>query len=647
MGWTSTVPYIRDAEDGSEAVLDRPLKVLAERTEWLKARLDTLTNKAAVVAESVKVASTVAVGDLVYFDAVNAQYDKALAEWSLTFGSEGELNPGARAFVKGLVIAKSSASLADIVRMGDWSDAALVTAVLGASPDAGVYYLSATTAGAVTITPPPLKAQVLTYEGGDTISFHVIGHPQPNHIHRTYAMLEAWLAVADPEFTDMTIPNGAIFGYDVPADTDLSALFVSYPGTVSLFAKTTAGADTFVMLDPALYEVNRYGVWWMSASVDPTDFYEITLYAYSPMSYMEPVVRAATSTTPESLSVRAVNGVLELTEQPFTQSSPTYSATAVSSISGRLQQMTPVISSLIAGSGAHVATFSNGRAVVSLDAVTDALIDADIYNLDNAVEDSSGAWISVLLPRGRTSSLTGRVPLPKLPDTVDYDVTVFAWIAGSAGQTGISASAMLVESPRITGLKPLSGPTLTTTIAGAGSDASQVYHREGASHMDLSSYSPSEGSLFVTLSSLGAVDVRIIRFGAIVNVLGAADVPDPMQQGLAARVVIPAGYSGSVVQSLTLPETGGATWDYTLRVGSAQRTGMVLGTVALGGDVRYADDTSTADAGSGGTSLVTLSVDYVATVGDVTGVIRLLCTNASASPAILTVYGILLDTTEA
>ena len=647
MSWVSTVPYVADGEEGSAVVIDRPLHALAERTEWLKARLDALTNKAAVVAQAMRVAQTVVVGDLVYFDAINLQYDKALAEWSSILGPEGDLQPGARAFVKGLVLAKQNAGMADILRLGDWTDSALITAVFGASPEAGVYHLSATSPGDVTLTPPSLKCQVLTYEGGDTLSLHIIGHPQPNHIHRQYEMVEAWLEPTDPEFTDMTVPVGAVKGYDVPADNDLSNLFVSYPGQLLLFAKLGAADHDLVMLDPALYIVNRYGIWWMSGAVAPTAFYDMRAFAYSPMSYDEPVVRAIRSATPESLTVTAAAGVATLTELPFTQSALTPSPSAVSSISGRLQQMTPVISGLLAGPGAHVANFTNGRAVVSLESLVDALLDADIYNLNNAVEDSSGDWISVMLPRGRNSSLTGRVPLPRLPTGVNYDVTVFAWIAGSAGQTGLSVSAMLTESPRSAGLKPITGPTLSTTLSGAGSDSSQAYHRETTETLDLTGHTASEGSLFVTLSSAGAVDVRIIGFGVIVSVIGTQALVDPMQQGLSARVVIPSGYSGAIVQSLTLPETGGASWEYTMRVGSAQRSGFVQGTVALGGDIRYADAPSTADAGSGGTTSVLLSVDYVPTAGDVPGVIRLLCTNNSANPAILTVYGILLDTTEA
>lgn len=645
MGWTSTVPYIQDAEDGSSAVLDRPLKVLAERTEWLKSRLDELTNKAAVVSQSVRVASTVVVGDLVYFNSATGQYEKALAEWSASFGAEGDLMPSDRAFVKGLVLAVNSSNTADILRMGDWTDAAVRLAVLGASPDKGVYYLSATSPGGVTMDPPPLKSQVLVYEGGDTISFQVMGHPQPNHIHRQYDMAESWLPVTDPEFTDMTIPTDAILGYDVPADSDLSQLFVLYPGSVTLCAKTIVDGTSLVLVDPDLYEVNRYGIWWMSADVDPTDFFDMKLFAYSPLSYDEPVLRAAESITPESLTVQAAQGVLQITQLPFTQNSLVASATAVSSLSGRVQNMTPIVSSLLAGSGAHVANFSNGKAVVSLESLIDAQIDADIYNLNNAVEDSSGDWISVLLPRGRVSTLTGRVPLPKLPTGIDYSVTAFAWVAGSSGQTGVAAKLVLMESPRIAGFKEVAGPSLTTTIPGAGTDSSLVYYREASDDFDMSGDSPSEGSLFLTLTGDGTADVRIIRFGVIVNEVAASGLPDPMAAGLAVRITIPAGYTGSIVQSLVLPESGGASWEYTLRLGSAQRSGFVLGSVAPDGDVSYADDPSTADAGSGSTTEVTFRVDYVATVGDVPGVIRLLCDNTSASPAIITVYGVLLDTT--
>lgn len=638
MAWSSTVPYISAGEDASAAVLDRPLKVLADRTEWLKGQLDTLTNKSAVVARSVSVASTVTVGDLVYFDAVEGQYDKALAEWSATLGAEGELLPGVRAFVKGLVVVKAASNTADVLRIGDWTDAVTVLAALGASPEMGVYYLSADTPGAATLTAPPLKTQVITYEGGDTLSVQVVGHPQPNHVHRRYTLAESWLEPDDPDLADMDPPTDAVYGYDVTADADLSALFVAYPGEITLFGDGT-------LVDPAKYETNRWTIWWMSATTEPAA--DMTAFAYSPMAHDEPVIRGVVSATPESLTAVAAAGVLTLTELPFTQTAATHSATAVSSISGRTQQMTTIVSGLTAGSGAHVANFSDGRAVVSLDTTVDAQIDADIYNLNNAVEDSSGDWISVLLPRGRISSLTGRVPLPKLSTTAYYQVTAFAWIAGAASQSALTVRVAMTESPRITGYKVIAGPTLDTTLAAAGSDSSLAYYRETTEALDLTAYSPSEGALFVKLTSDGAADTRVIRFGAIVAVIGAVAIPDPASQGLATRVVIAFGLTNAVVQSLTLPESGGATWEYTLRLGAAQRTGTVLGSVAPDGDVHSADDPSTSDAGSGSTDEVSLSVDYVPTVGDTPGVIRLLCTNLSATQnAILTVYGVVLDTTE-
>lgn len=66
--WTDAVPFISDGDDGNQNTFNTPLQALTDRTDYLKAELDSLTNKSNLLAFRVETSSDVEAGDLVYFD---------------------------------------------------------------------------------------------------------------------------------------------------------------------------------------------------------------------------------------------------------------------------------------------------------------------------------------------------------------------------------------------------------------------------------------------------------------------------------------------------------------------------------------------------------------------------------------------------
>lgn len=120
--WRAIIEKIQNGEPVEQAVANRALVALADRTDWLKNRIEGLdTTSGRLTLSSVSISSEVSGGDWVYYDRVDDNYKRAIA--SLTFNEE--LNtylPDESSMVAGLVVDKISASLAVVLIIGEGVD---------------------------------------------------------------------------------------------------------------------------------------------------------------------------------------------------------------------------------------------------------------------------------------------------------------------------------------------------------------------------------------------------------------------------------------------------------------------------------------------------------------------------------------------
>jgi hypothetical protein len=511
--WNDSVPLIVDGTTGNQTTFNTPLQALIDRTDYLKQRLDELSNLSNTIQANVVTASDVVVGDLVWYNPTYSRLEKALAVWDTSYDTNGELKVSPRASVAGLVISKSADTIGDLLLEGEYEDEAVVTALLGANPLQGRYWLSNVNAGKAIPTTPPLKVPVLTYEGSNRLVLNLTAVPTPNHIHKSLDLEKGWLLITDPAFTGMDIPGTAVRGYDIASDPDLTELFATYHGEIAVINDGT-------LLNTDSVVVNGSNIWWMRVDV-PQGWFKA--YAYLPYLNGEPVLRSASSDTPAELTISAANGHLKANAVPWTTATAQVTTpSAITDITGKVITRTPVITSVTSGIGANVSITSQGKAVVSLDTSMESLIDAQLVDLNNALQFTDDPYILFNFPANRVSSILGKVNVPKMNTGNTYSMSVWAMVKGMTGGTvptpvtfpSLTVSMIFVPNPG-TGTTDLGTLVpVVTSLPDIASVQGNVYFRETPSGLGRITVT-SEGTLYIKLSAVSAAgDKVMLRFGA-------------------------------------------------------------------------------------------------------------------------------------
>ena len=522
--WQPTVPLFTVSSDTKSATLNQPIQALIQRTDYLKTVLDDVTAGQQLIIPCTNLGSTTVVGDAVYLDPTDETYKPAVAKWEDTYAADGNLVVADSSIVIGFVLSKTTSTSGVIVSQGLVDDAAFILAALGASPAPGLYLLSAATAGAVASAVVGLNIPCLFYLGGDRCLIldrsTWLAH---SHIHRTFTMAAGWAVVADAQFDDMTKPAGATYGYQIASDTDLTELFTVVPGMIKVTGSNVAVPGGTILATTQVV-INSDNVWWVEAATNPATVYtEYIMYASVPVSYGEPIVRGAKSNYPLELAVSASQGMLTIDPVAWALGTATASGTALKSVSGKTYNTTPVISSLANAGGAAISVnLTTGAATIGLDSSFEAMIDADIVNLDNAVQSVDSPFAYFTLPANRTAEIIGRVPIPKY-DTGTLVAAAFAEVRGINGATvltpinfpALTVTMTFVPSPDPTPIALGSLVPLVTSFALFSSVQDTLYYSETpdpAGHIAVSS----EGMLYIKISiAAGSYDKDIFRFGAI------------------------------------------------------------------------------------------------------------------------------------
>ena len=557
--WRDDIPYLKDGKPATAATFNPPLSALASRTDYLKRELDGVTNKSNIVDYAVSCDIGVEIGDLVYYDSARGRYDKALAVMAEDYAQNGQIEASEKAYVKGLVVDKPTATSADLLIYGVWEDEDIVNKVLGPGAAKGLYYLSQTEPGKAVPEAPPLVVPIITYAGEWVVTLTTSNLFQPNHQHRYQLLRGEWLPANDAAFDEMEKPAWAVKGYDVSNDPEFAEWFVTYPGQLVVFLDGK-------LQDPSTIVTTRDNIWYMgeygggsssssssslsslSSSSDssfsslsssslssassassssssesssspssqssassgssessessssysgseswlsesslssessasslsnsssesslsnsssssesslsssssnssssessesswssssswmeewPDNAGSVVVYGYVPFVNGEPVVRAISTDTPCEIALEDDKGVVSVSMKPWEiLDQESNGAYAIERISDRTQRRIPVVSGLTSSGGVVVKSRGDGVYDISSADVVEALLDAELVNLNNVIELSDDPYVWFDFPAGRDASLTARVAVPRLNPRNRYIAKAWAHIRG-------------------------------------------------------------------------------------------------------------------------------------------------------------------------------------------------------------------------
>lgn len=286
--WKANINFIQDGERVDANVSGRPDRALSDRTAYLKDRIDAIDNGQAIFAFDVAVDSSVLIGQAVYWNKANQQFEKALS--SVVTDNHGNLVNADQAEVLGVVFSKTSATIATLVISGK-IQLDLTNAISG-SLIPGKYFLSATTAGNLTTETEGAGIPVL-YADGNGIVFVELQHkniaeshchfkfdlyttvagvhniPAPGQRHTITnpdSSLPGWLPADDSTFNGLA-PKGAAFGYNLSKHSALSRVWPPLPieySSMVLFSGDQGLGQEIPIGETNLAVIDRNGIWWMS-----------------------------------------------------------------------------------------------------------------------------------------------------------------------------------------------------------------------------------------------------------------------------------------------------------------------------------------------------------------------------------------------
>lgn len=297
--WSYKIPHVTPGEPVQAGVVSRPDRALAERTDYLKDRLDAAEVGKAIFDLDATVSSDVLPGHAVYWNATEKRYEPAIVVVENDIPSQTLVVRPSSDCV-GLCYKKSAENKADIVLRGLVSFKNLTNSI-GETVAPGKYYLSAVTPGKLARQKPPITVAVCYVLGPrDNCSdeLRVIVCPQvrdslDEHTHFRFDLitrpagtlsvttvegeervsingnvnLAGWLPASHPTFSGKA-PNGAKFGYNIKKHPALSRVWPPIPiQSVALLwdkGENRVGATEIPLGSTGAAIVDVNGIWWMS-----------------------------------------------------------------------------------------------------------------------------------------------------------------------------------------------------------------------------------------------------------------------------------------------------------------------------------------------------------------------------------------------
>lgn len=452
----------------------------------------SITNaKSAIVRQQVPIASSVQVGDLVYYDTTDALFKPALAALLALPGHQGESVEAPESRVEGMIINKDTANnTGTLLQGGYYNSSSCAAGCLGASATAGTYYLSPTTAGKAVKDPGAhLRQPVLTYYGDGKFSLALFCIAHDNHFHASETV-DNW----SPANADA--PTGYPFQYTPNTDlgeisNEVTAIFCA-----GLLQRAGDGMD-FNIVDGVLYS--------------KTEQAGVVIFNHFPFAYGSPVVRNITSTD-DSLGVTNKNGLVTLNPSPWVVGAARKSRMALSAIGGRVINFTPVVTGITAGNGITATENTDGSVKLAAQSRVGDPIDA--YNLNfngtTLACDNNNLASYITFPAGRTSASLS-ISLPVTGITSGANLTAKVWgIVDGVGRP-FDVVEQFSAHPSIENPSVSADPvTCSGKLQLAGSSGTLTYAETSGGVMVNGNGSLSARILLPTSNT---ADVRLLRVG--------------------------------------------------------------------------------------------------------------------------------------
>jgi len=293
--WQYKITHVAPGEPVQAGTVSRPDRALADRTEYLKARLDAAEAGKAIFDLDATVSFDVLPGQAVYWNAQEKRYEPAIVVV--------ETDPASQALVArpssdcvGMCYRKTAANKADIVLRGLVTFHELTNSI-GETVAPGKYYLSAVTPGRLSQQKPPITVAVCYVLGPrDNCSdeLRVIVCPQvrdfvDEHTHYRFDLvtrpagnvsvvdgrvqvsgndaLQGWLPANHSSFNGKA-PVNAKFGYNIKKHAALARVWPPIPiqSVAMLWDKgqNLVGATEIPLGNTGAAIVDVNGIWWMS-----------------------------------------------------------------------------------------------------------------------------------------------------------------------------------------------------------------------------------------------------------------------------------------------------------------------------------------------------------------------------------------------
>ena len=308
--WLYNIKNVAPGEPVQAGIVGRPDRTLAERTDYLKDRLDASFVGQALFDSDATIATDVLPGQPVYWNYTSQRYEKALAAAAIDPVTQLlTIQPSSDCV--GLCLRKRSATLGDIVLRGvvDVADLgnAVTTALLQdgvhrAPVPAGRYYLSASEPGKLVQQKPGVTVSVCYVQGpkdncSDVPRVVVMPHtrdfigehthyrfelvPAPagshdpddavntgrHHITSPDVALPGWLPASHASF-NAKAPVGAWFGYNLAKHPALANVWPPLPvQSVAVLVDKGVNRVGATEVPPGLQGLvvcDTNGIWWMS-----------------------------------------------------------------------------------------------------------------------------------------------------------------------------------------------------------------------------------------------------------------------------------------------------------------------------------------------------------------------------------------------
>jgi hypothetical protein len=574
------VPYVQDGEPVNAATTNRPTRVVAGNAQYVADRLDGSAIGEASIAYNVTITPALQLGQPVGFDPNARAFVPALAEVA-NDPLLGVLAPSPRSQCVGILINKTSPTLGDLLIGGRYK-----VAPFGADPLPGVYYLSSSTPGVLTRQKPPIAAPVLFYDGNFVYFSPTLRDFAEAHTHYAFdlhcaaagtdttpgghhvitspnAALAGWLPANHASFGGLA-PPGAAFGYNLTADTALSAIWPPVPiSSLALWWDKGDGAALGGQLLPGgsdptnisgLWYADQTTLWWLSSCVGDVPWPSSPLpHATSPSTCPRVTAMRLVASFTEMLFATDKSAVTSLTSaegSPITivgcsgapastgclelnldlallvDDTPTAGATVLKGLTGSTFTSGPVVEALVAGANVTltptVGTGAHAQGTVTIDVATDLAgreISPEVVRLGEAKERSNGSVMYLGFPAARASSIRMRFNIPSVGLASDATVAIRLLLLGTATGTLPGTTMGYMRLPR---------PATNAAVSIPGSDSPVVINTNVAitsgQYIEKQSapiaVAPGD-TLFVTFTRDGGADgyageLGVIRAAAII-----------------------------------------------------------------------------------------------------------------------------------